>query len=83
MKPAELRAMSDEQLQLTLKDTVKNLFHLRIQSATERLETPSEIRKAKQEIARIKTIQRQRQLAAQKAKPSPAPAGAPQGGATR
>jgi large subunit ribosomal protein L29 len=67
MKPAELRAMSDEQLNLTLKDTVKNLFHLRIQSATERLETPSEIHKARRDVARIKTIQRERELAAQKA----------------
>ena len=66
MKPAEFRAMSDEQLELTLKDTVKNLFHLRFQSATERLETPSEIRKAKKDIARIKTIQRERQRAAEK-----------------
>lgn len=65
MKPAECRAMSDEQLNLTLKDTVKHLFQLRFQSATERLETPSEIRKAKQEIARIKTIQRERELAGQ------------------
>ena len=54
--------MSDEQLELTLKDTIKNLFHLRFQSATERLETPSEIRKAKQDVARIKTIQREREL---------------------
>jgi large subunit ribosomal protein L29 len=66
MKPAELREMSDEQLALTLKETVKNLFHLRVQSATERLETPSEIRKAKREIARMKTVQRQRELAAAK-----------------
>jgi large subunit ribosomal protein L29 len=67
MKPAEFRAMSDEHLTLTLKDSVKNLFHLRFQSATERLETPSEIRKVKRDIARIKTIQRERELAAQKA----------------
>ena len=67
MKTAEYRGMSDEQLSLSLKDLVKNLFHLRFQSATERLETPSEIRKAKREIARIKTIQRERELAAQKA----------------
>jgi large subunit ribosomal protein L29 len=67
MKPAEYRAMSDEQLDLTLKDTIKNLVHLRFQSATERLETPSEIRKAKREISRIKTIQRERELAAQRA----------------
>lgn len=62
MKPAELRAMSEEQLQLTLKDTVKHLFHLSIQSATERLETPSEIRKARRDVAKIKTIQREREL---------------------
>ena len=67
MKPAAYREMSDEQLDLTLKDLVKNLFHLRFQSATERLETPSEITKAKREIARIKTIQRERQLAAEAA----------------
>jgi large subunit ribosomal protein L29 len=66
MKPAEFRAMSDEHLTLTLKETVKNLFHLRFQSATERLETPSEIKKAKRDLARIKTIQRERELAAQK-----------------
>jgi large subunit ribosomal protein L29 len=52
--------MSDEQLELSLKDLVKNLFHLRFQSATDRLETPSEIRKAKKEIARVKTFQRER-----------------------
>jgi large subunit ribosomal protein L29 len=65
MKPAEYRGMSDEQIQLSLRDELKNLFHLRFQSATERLETPSEIRKAKREIARIKTILRERELAAQ------------------
>jgi large subunit ribosomal protein L29 len=63
MKPAEYRGMSDEQLDLSLKDVVKNLFHLRFQSATDRLETPSELRKARREVARIRTIQRERQLA--------------------
>jgi large subunit ribosomal protein L29 len=66
MKPAEYRGMSDEQLGLSLKEVTKNLFHLRFQSATERLETPSEIRKARREVARIMTIQRERQLAAAK-----------------
>jgi large subunit ribosomal protein L29 len=64
MKAAEIRAMSDEQIDLTLKDTIKNLFHLRIQSSTERLETPSEILKARRDVARLKTIQHQRRLAA-------------------
>ncbi|MBI1917454.1 MAG: 50S ribosomal protein L29 [Planctomycetes bacterium] len=62
MKPAQFREMSDEHLQLTLNETVKHLFQLRFQSATERLETPSEIRKAKQDIARVLTLQRERQL---------------------
>jgi len=68
-KTSEIRQMSDEQLQLTLNDTVKHLFRLRFQSATERLETPSEIRKAKREIARLKTIQRERQRARQSGAP--------------
>ncbi len=62
MKPAELRAMTSEQLELTWKDTIKHLFSLRVQSATERLETPSEIRKAKRDVARILTVKRERQL---------------------
>jgi len=60
MKPAEFRAMSDEQLTLTLKDTIKHLFQLRCQSAAERLEAPSEIKKARRDVARIKTIQTER-----------------------
>ncbi len=66
MKPAAYREMSDEQLDLELKNLLKNLFHLRFQSATERLETPSEITKTKRDVARIKTIQRERQLTAAK-----------------
>jgi large subunit ribosomal protein L29 len=62
IKAAEYRGMSDEQLTLTLRDVEKNLFQLRFQSATDRLETPSELRKARREIARIKTVQRQREL---------------------
>jgi large subunit ribosomal protein L29 len=62
-KMSEYRGMSDEQLELSLRDLEKNLFHLRFQSATDRMETPSEMRKAKREIARIKTVQRQRELA--------------------
>jgi large subunit ribosomal protein L29 len=64
MKASELTGMSDEQLAITLRDTEKHLFQLRFQSATDRLETPSEMRKARKDIARIKTVQRQRELAA-------------------
>jgi len=62
MKPADYRQMTDEQIDLSLKELIKNLFHLRFQSATDRLETPSELAKARREVARIKTIQRERQL---------------------
>jgi large subunit ribosomal protein L29 len=62
MKPADYRGMGDEQLELSRQEVCKNLFHLRFQSATERLETPSEIRKAKRELARIMTIQREFRL---------------------
>ena len=62
-KLKDYRGMSDEQLGLTLKDTEKHLFQLRFQSATDRLETPSEIRKARREIARLRTLQRERELA--------------------
>jgi large subunit ribosomal protein L29 len=66
-KMSEYRGMSDEQLELSLRDLEKNLFHLRFQSATDRLETPSEMRKARREIARIKTVQRERELTKEKA----------------
>jgi large subunit ribosomal protein L29 len=61
-KPAELREQTDEQLELLLKETQQNLFRLRLQSETERLEAPSEIIKAKREVARIKTILRLREI---------------------
>ena len=64
-KPAALREQTDDQLVLLLKDTQQSLFRLRLQSETERLEAPSEIIKAKREIARIKTILRLREIDAE------------------
>ncbi len=61
-KPSALREQNDEQLELLLAETQKNLFRLRLQSETERLEAPSEIIKARREIARIKTILRLREI---------------------
>jgi large subunit ribosomal protein L29 len=55
--------MSDEQLALTLKETCENLFRLRIQAQTERLDAPTELKKSRRLIARIKTIQREREIA--------------------
>ena len=72
-KPAELREQSDEQLELLLKETQQNLFRLRLQSETERLEAPSEIIKAKREIARIKTILRLREIERENGRRRPRP----------
>jgi large subunit ribosomal protein L29 len=63
-KAKELREMGSDQLSLTLKETVNNLFHLRIQSQTERLDAPSELRRQRRVVARIKTIQNERERAA-------------------
>jgi len=73
-KPAELRDQTDEQLELLLRDVQNNLFRLRLQSETERLEAPSEIIKAKREIARIKTILRLREIERERSVAAPAPA---------
>jgi large subunit ribosomal protein L29 len=64
MKANELREMSDEQLGLTLTETEQNLFRLRMQAQTERLDAPTELRRHRRLIARIKTVQGQRQSAA-------------------
>lgn len=62
MKVNELREMSDEQLGLTLKEAIDSLFRLRIRASTERLDAPSELRRNRRTIARIKTVQRQREM---------------------
>ena len=73
IKAAELREMSDEQLTVTLKETMDNFFRLRLQAQTERLDAPSELRKNRRLIARIKTIRREREReAAAKGEPNDA-----------
>ncbi len=59
-KISELREMSDEQLELTAKDAANQLFRLRIQSQTEKLDSPSEVRRNRRLIARIRTLQGER-----------------------
>ena len=63
MNATELREMSDEQLQLTMNETAESLFRLRLQAQTERLDAPSELLRHRRDIARIKTLQRERELA--------------------
>jgi large subunit ribosomal protein L29 len=60
-KITELRDMSDEQLGLTLVEANEALFRLRIKQQTERLDAPSELRRNRRLVSRIKTLQTQRQ----------------------
>jgi large subunit ribosomal protein L29 len=54
--------MSDEQLDSELKQTQKELFRLRFQASTEKLDAPSNLRKLRRLIARIRTVLREREL---------------------
>ncbi len=62
MKAQEIRAMSDMDLNRTLLDLKDELFNLRFQLATGQLDNVMRISEVKRSIARVKTIQRQREL---------------------
>ena len=62
MKIKEIRDKKTEALHLELKDLQKHLFELRTQAVTEKLENPSLLRKTRKDIARFKTVLRQRQI---------------------
>lgn len=57
--------MSREQMALALSDLSKQVVQLRIQAATERLQAVGEIREARKDIARLKTILREAELKTQ------------------
>ncbi len=73
MENSELREMSNDQLHATMAETKKLLFRLNIQSQTERLDVPTELRRNRRLIARINTILREREIAESK-KDAAAPA---------
>ena len=64
MKADDVRKLSDEELDEHLAQLHKTLFGLRSQAETEKLEKPSEVTKAKRDIARILTVQGERRRAA-------------------
>lgn len=63
----ELRKLSDADLVKKLRELKEELFNIRFQNATGQLENASRIRVLKRGIARVKTVQRQRELEAQRA----------------
>ena len=70
-KSSELREMTDDQLTHEARQAQQELFRLRFQAATERLDAPTNITKLRRSIARIKTIQRERELKAANASEKP------------
>ena len=63
MKASEVRKMSSAELESKLMDLKKDLFQLRLQHATNQLDNPLRIAQVKRDIARVKTIIRQQELA--------------------
>jgi len=64
MKISEVTALNPEELAVELERLKRHLFDLRAQAVTERLEDPTMIGKAKRDIARLLTVQREREIAA-------------------
>ena len=62
MKMKEILEKQGEQLDHELVEKLKHLYDLRSQAVTEKLEDPSQIAKTRKDIARIKTVMRQRQI---------------------
>jgi large subunit ribosomal protein L29 len=62
MKIAEINEKENDALTELLAERQKNLYRLRTQMVTEKLEDPSQLGKTKRDIARIKTVLRQRQI---------------------
>ena len=63
MKVEEIRALSSEELAKQLEAAHKELFDLRFRLATKQLVNHREIRRVKKDIARMKTLMRERALA--------------------
>ena len=62
MKAKELREMSAAELEAKLADLKKDLFFLRMQHATNQLDNPIKIAEVKKNIARVKTVIREKEL---------------------
>lgn len=62
MNAKEIREMSETELQSRLDELKTELFNLRFQLATGQLDNPMQIKRVRKDIARVKTIVRERQL---------------------
>ena len=61
MKANEIRSVSDSELESNISDIKKDLFMLRMQHATNHLDNPTKISATRRDIARVKTVLREKQ----------------------
>jgi large subunit ribosomal protein L29 len=61
LKARQLRELSDDELALRLRDTRRELFNLRFQHATGQLDNPHKLALTRREIARLLTMQSERE----------------------
>ncbi len=64
MKVKEVRELTAQELNSKLGDLKKDLFNLRLQHATNQLDNPQRIVEVKRDIARVKTVLREKEIAA-------------------
>ncbi|MFW6264520.1 MAG: 50S ribosomal protein L29 [Bacillota bacterium] len=67
MRADELRDLTDVELEQKLKEFKEELFNLRFQHATAQLNNPMRIKEVKKDIARLKTVLRERELGIKRA----------------
>jgi large subunit ribosomal protein L29 len=63
-KKENYKEMADDELKKRLDDLVKGLFNLRFRKVTDVVENPAQFKKDRRNIARIKTVLRERELKA-------------------
>ena len=62
MKAKEIREMDSKKITQNIKDLKEELFNLRFQASANKLENPMRFRVVKKDIARLKTILREREI---------------------
>ena len=62
MKMADIRKLTTEELNKRVEETKKELFNLKFASATGNLEKPHRIKELRHDVAKIKTVIREREL---------------------
>ena len=62
MKVKEIRELTTEQINDKIKEYKDEIFNLRMSQATGNLEKPSRIRELRHQVARLKTVLREREL---------------------